>query len=72
MSVFVDDITLACKDGAQIDLVIQELSSHFKLHVMVSLSHDDQKSTTRDHGKFKPFQAIKPNINKQEHSYINT
>jgi hypothetical protein len=32
MPVFVDDITLACKDGFQIDSVIQELSSHFKPH----------------------------------------
>ena len=31
MPVFVDDITLACKDGAKIDSVIQELSQHFKL-----------------------------------------
>ena len=31
MPVFVDDITLACKDGAKIDSFIQELSQHFKL-----------------------------------------
>ena len=31
MPVFVDDITLACKDGAKIDSVVQELSQHFKL-----------------------------------------
>ena len=31
MPVFVDDITLACNDGAKIDSVIQELSQHFKL-----------------------------------------
>jgi hypothetical protein len=31
MPVFVNDITLACKDGAKIDSVIQELSQHFKL-----------------------------------------
>ena len=31
MPVFVDDIMLACKDGAKIDSVIQELSQHFKL-----------------------------------------
>jgi Reverse transcriptase (RNA-dependent DNA polymerase) len=31
MPVFVDDITLAGKDGAKIDSVIQKLSSHFKL-----------------------------------------
>ena len=31
MPVFVDDITLACKDGAKINSVIQELSQHFKL-----------------------------------------
>ena len=31
MQVFVDDITLACKDGAKIDSGIQELSQHFKL-----------------------------------------
>ncbi len=31
MPVFVDDITLACKDGAKIDSIIQELSNHFKL-----------------------------------------
>ena len=30
MPVFVDDITLTCKDGAKIDSVIQELSQHFK------------------------------------------
>src|ERR1700691_3892667 len=29
--VFVDDITLACKDSAKIDSVVQELSQHFKL-----------------------------------------
>jgi len=31
MPVFVDDITLACSDGAKIDSVVQELSQHFKL-----------------------------------------
>ncbi len=31
MPVFVDDITLACKDGAKIDSIVQELSKHFKL-----------------------------------------
>jgi Reverse transcriptase (RNA-dependent DNA polymerase) len=31
MPVFVDDITLACKDSAALDSVIQELSSRFKL-----------------------------------------
>jgi hypothetical protein len=31
MPVFVDDITLACKDGAKIDSVVQGLSQHFKL-----------------------------------------
>ena len=31
MPVFVDDITLAGKDGDKIDSVVQELSSHFKL-----------------------------------------
>jgi Reverse transcriptase (RNA-dependent DNA polymerase) len=31
MPVFVDDITMAGKDGDKIDSVIQELSSHFKL-----------------------------------------
>ena len=31
MPVFVDDITLAGKDGAKIDFVVQELSKHFKL-----------------------------------------
>src|SRR6266404_4114597 len=31
MPVFVDDITLACKDGTKIDSFIQELSQHFKL-----------------------------------------
>ncbi len=31
MPVFVDDITLACKDGAKIDSIVQELSNHFKL-----------------------------------------
>ena len=31
MPVFVDDITLAGKDGAKIDSIIQELSQHFKL-----------------------------------------
>jgi hypothetical protein len=31
MPVFVDDIMLACKDGAKIDSVVQELSQHFKL-----------------------------------------
>jgi hypothetical protein len=31
MPVFVDDITLACKDSAKIDSVVQELSQHFKL-----------------------------------------
>jgi hypothetical protein len=31
MPVFVDDITLACKDGAKINSVVQELSQHFKL-----------------------------------------
>src|SRR6266702_993052 len=31
MPVFVDDITLACKDGAKIYSIIQELSKHFKL-----------------------------------------
>jgi hypothetical protein len=32
MPVFVDDITLAGKKGAKFDSIIQELSSHFKLH----------------------------------------
>jgi hypothetical protein len=32
MPVFVDDITMAGKDGDKINSVIQELSSHFKLH----------------------------------------
>src|SRR6267142_3226062 len=32
MPVFVDDITLAGNDGAKINSIIQELSSHFKLH----------------------------------------
>jgi hypothetical protein len=32
MPVFVDDITMAGKDGDKIDSVIQELSSQFKLH----------------------------------------
>ena len=31
MPVFVDDITLACSDGAKIDSVVQKLSQHFKL-----------------------------------------
>ena len=31
MPVFVDDIRLACKDGAKIDSVVQEHSQHFKL-----------------------------------------
>jgi hypothetical protein len=31
MPVFVDNITMAGKDGDKIDSVIQELSSHFKL-----------------------------------------
>ena len=31
MPVFVDDITLACSDGAKIDSVVEELSQHFKL-----------------------------------------
>src|SRR6266702_2529178 len=31
MPVFVDDITLACKDGAKIDSIVQELSNHVKL-----------------------------------------
>ncbi len=31
MPVFVDDITLACKDGAKIDSIVEELSKHFKL-----------------------------------------
>ena len=31
MPVFVDDITLACKDGDKINSIIQELASHFKL-----------------------------------------
>src|SRR6266702_3104608 len=31
MLVFADDITLACKDGAKIDSIVQELSKHFKL-----------------------------------------
>ncbi len=31
MPVFVDDIALACKDGAKIDSIVQELSNHFKL-----------------------------------------
>jgi Reverse transcriptase (RNA-dependent DNA polymerase) len=32
MPVFVDDITMVGKDGDKIDSIIQELSSHFKLH----------------------------------------
>src|SRR6266571_1127130 len=31
MPVFVDDITLACKDGTKIDSIVQELPNHFKL-----------------------------------------
>ena len=39
MPVFVDDITLACKDGAKIDSIIQELSQHFKLRDLGPTTH---------------------------------
>ena len=45
MPVFVDDITITCKDGAKIDSVIQGLSQHFKLQDLGPTTHWALKST---------------------------